>query len=205
MALSSLPPDPRVMRDKPRSHLSQIIDGNMGKRILGYGLLFFLFLFGLWQLLWHCDISSVHDLTKPEIWNVYVHNFLDFSRSKQHLSAYELGVFFTFFVMLQFWNLFNARYYRTGRSLVQDLYSVIRKPATLGLHYSKGFILIVLAIFVGQVLIVNVFGEFFSVSALRWNDWLWILIITSPILIVSDFVRLCLSRLSRMRYSTKNV
>ena len=190
IALSSLPADPRVMREKPRNPQSQIIDKSMLKRILGHGLLFFVFLFGLWQLLWHCDIGSVHDLTRSEIWDVYFRNFFDFSKSKQHLSEYELGIFFTFFVMLQFWNLFNARYFHTGRSLIQDLWTIIRKPSTLVLHYSKGFLLIVVAIFVGQVVIVNVCGGLFDVAALSWSDWKWIVIITSPILIISDVIRL---------------
>lgn len=190
MALASLPADPRVMNDKPRSSKSHIIDRSMARRILWVGLFFFVFLFGMWQLLWHCDISSVHDMTNPEVWKIYFASYLDFTKTKQHLSTYELGIFFSFFVMLQFWNLFNARYFRTDRSMVQDLIDAVRRPKSISQHYSWGFLLIALVIIVGQVLIVNVFGEMFGVSELSASDWLWLLLFTCPILIIGDVVRL---------------
>lgn len=190
MALSSLPPDHRVMTDKPRKPGSHIIDGSMARRIVLVGLLFFVFLFGLWQLLWHCDIHSVHDLTHMDVWKLYFSSFLDFTKTKQHLSPYELGLFFSFFVLLQFWNLFNTRYLKTGRSLVVDVAEMVRNPQTLGKHFSKSFLFIAFVILVGQVLIVNVFGEMFGVSALSWSDWLWLLLLTCPILIVGEIVRL---------------
>ena len=190
MALSSLPPDSRVMSFPPRKRNSHIIDRDMIKRILGVGLLFFVFLFGLWQLLWHSDIHSVHDLASKEVWSVYFMNFFDFTRSKAHLSKYELGVFFTFFVLLQFLNLFNARYFKTGRSLFMDLADIVRNPINVSKHFSSGFVMIVLIIVLGQILIVNVLGEMFGVSALTWNDWLWIILLTSPILIISDILRI---------------
>ena len=190
MALASLPPDPRVMCDKPRSPRAQIIDRRMTRSIVGVGLFFFVFLFGLWQLLWHCDVDSVHDLTRPGVWQVYFGSFLDFGKSKPHLSRYELGVFFTFFVIMQFWNLFNARYFRTGRSLAGDLWTIIRQPRSFGRYYSRGFVAIALVILVGQFLIVNCFGDFFGVSALSWADWGWTLLLTLPILLVGELVRL---------------
>ena len=190
MALSSLPPDARVMNDPPRPTHSQIIDSGMGRTILGIGLVFFVFLFGLWQLLWHCDISSVHDLTHSEVWRLYITCFLDFTKSKQHLSQYELGVFFTFFVMMQFWNLFNARYFRTGRSLAEDVAAVIRQPSCFGSRCSKGFLFILAAILVGQVLIVSVFGQMFGVAPLSLADWVWLTLFTCPILIVGDILRI---------------
>lgn len=194
MALSSLPPDNRVMSYPPRKRNSHIIDRDMVKRILGVGLLFFVFLFGLWQLLWHSDIHGVHDLASKEVWNVYFMNFFDFTRSKPHLSQYELGVFFTFFVMLQFWNLFNARYFKTGRSLLQDAFDILRHPQVFEKHLSLGFVMIVFVIIIGQFLIVNFFGEMFGVSALTWHDWLWVILLTSPILIISDILRFVRSK-----------
>lgn len=189
MALSSLPPDSRVMSFPPRKRNSHIIDRDMIKSILGVGLLFFVFLFGLWQLLWHSDIHSVHDLVNKDVWSVYFMNFFDFTRSKPHLSQYELGVFFTFFVLLQFWNLFNARYFKTGRSLFIDLTDIVRTPNNVSRYFSSGFVMIVFVIILGQVLIVNVLGEMFGVSALTWHDWLWIILFTSPILIISELLR----------------
>ena len=192
MALSSLPPDNRVMSFPPRKRNSHIIDREMIKSILGVGLLFFVFLFGLWQLLWHSDIHSVHDLATKEVWSVYFMNFFDFTRSKPHLSQYELGVFFTFFVLLQFWNLFNARYFKTGRSLLMDLIDIIRRPNNMSKYYSSGFVMIVFIIILGQILIVNVLGEMFGVSALSFNDWLWLFIYTCPILLVGELGRFVL-------------
>lgn len=189
MALSSLPADPKVMRDKPRRPSSHIIDRNMMKQILGVGLIFFVFLFGFWQLLWHCDIHEVFDLTKTDVWNVYFRNFFDFTKSKQHLSQYELGLFFTFFVLLQFWNLFNARYFKTERSFFQDIFDILRNPKNARSHYSLGFVSIVVVIFLGQVLIVNVFGDLFGVSGLSFNDWLCLLTFTFPILLIGECIR----------------
>lgn len=200
MALSSLPPDSRVMSVPPRKRNSHIIDGNMIKSILGVGILFFIFLFGLWQLLWHTDIRHVTDLIGREVWNIYISSFFDFSRSKPHLSQYELGVFFTFFVLLQFWNLFNARYFNTGRSLMQDIVDIIRNPAHFTKHYSIGFLMIVFIILLGQIIIVNVFGEMFGVSALSFNDWLWILIYTSPILIFGEMMRITVNVLVNKKH-----
>ncbi len=190
MALSSLPPDSSVMNQPPRSPQSQIVDRGMARHIMGVGLTFFAFLFGLWQLLWHYDITAMSQLTEADTWRMYVYGLLDFQRSKQHLSTYELGVFFSFFVMIQFWNIFNARYFRTGRSLVQDLSYCLRRPAAVSERFSTAFVAIVVAIFVGQLLIVNCFGALFGVSPLSVSDWLWLLLLTSPILLVGELLRL---------------
>ena len=171
----------------------------MVKSILGVGLLFFIFLFGLWQLLWHSDIHHVQDLANREVWDIYIGSFFDFTRNKPHLTQYELGVFFTFFVLLQFWNLFNARYFNTGRSLLQDIMDVVRKPYNFSMHYSVGFIMIVFIIIFGQVLIVNIFGEMFGVSALSLDDWLWMLIYTCPILILGEITRVTASLLYNIK------
>ena len=190
MALSSLPADPRVMNDKPRNPNSHIIDGRMTRRILISGILFFVFLFGLWQLLWHYDIQNVYEMTHGELWQMYFGNFFNFTKTKQHLSPYELGIFFSFFVLLQFWNLFNARYFRTNRTLLQDIIDTICHPSHAGNHYSIGFVVILFVILTGQILLVNVFGEVVGVESLSLNDWLWLILLTSPILIIGDLVRL---------------
>lgn len=205
MALSSLPPDNSVMNYPPRKRNSQIVDKNMVIRILGVGLFFFVFLFGLWQLLWHCDIQNVCDLVNPQIWDVYVKRFFDFTKDKQHLSQYELGVFFSFFVFLQFWNLFNARYFKTDRSIVLDIRDMILHPSCIKGHYSFGFILIVFVIILGQFLIVNVFGEMFGVSALSLKDWLQLMLYTCPILILGEITRLIFRCNDRSNEETKVV
>lgn len=189
MALSSLPADHRVMNDYPRKANSQIIDGTMGRMILCVGLLFFCILVGLWQMLSHGEYNNVREM----LHNFDLQHLTDFSAATHVRNTHELGIFFTFFVMLQFWNIFNARYFKTGRSLIQDIADIIRHPRNLSRHYSSGFLFIVLAILVGQILITNVFGEMFGVSALTLDDWLLITLASSPVLILSDLYRLVIN------------
>ena len=162
MALSTLPPDERVMRQAPRNPKSHIIDRGMAWQIIGVGMLFFL-------------CSAVY-------W-VYI------TRYNDELPKYDLSLFFTFFVMMQFWNLFNARYFRTGRSLVCDIVAVARRRCRMSDCFSPTFLGIVAAIFLGQVLIVSCFGSLFNVCPLDFHDWIYIMLITSPILIVGEIVR----------------
>lgn len=190
MALSSLPADKKVLNDKPRSSNSHIIDRKMIFRILGYGVLFFFILSGLWQLLWHTNICSVSELLSFDSIRLFFSDFTNFGKVKAHLSPYELGIFFSVFVMLQFWNLFNAKYFRTDRSLLQDIVGLLTKSRNKVLEtYSSGFLWIVLVIIVGQILIVTFAGGMFNVSPLSFSDWGWILLITSPVLVVSDTIR----------------
>ena len=178
MALSSLPADRKVLYDKPRNPDSHIIDRKMSGRIIGVGSIFFVILAGLWQLLWHAEITSVKDILNPV-----------FINGKTHLTGYEMGIFFSIFVMLQFWNLFNAKYYRTDRSLILDIVDIFRNPQKVKESYSSGFIWISLVIVIGQILIVSFASKMFNVSPLQPSDWLWILLITSPVLILADLVR----------------
>ncbi len=189
MALSSLPADRAVLYDKPRNPDSHIIDRKMLCRILGAGLLFFVLLAGLWQLLWHTNIDSVSDLLSPKSLELFFAGFSNMERIKSHLSGYELGVFFSIFVMLQFWNLFNAKYFRTDRSLIQDIARLFTNPNAVKESYSAGFLWIAFAILAGQFLIVTYAGAMFNVAPLSLADWGCILLITSPVLLVADVVR----------------
>lgn len=192
MALSSLPADEKVLNAPPREQKAFIIDRRMLSRILWVGLFFFVILFGLWQLLWHKDIlpeMGVASLLTKETAKAAVDGYFDLAKKAPHMSSYEMGVFFSVFVVMQFWNLFNAKYFRTGRSLLQDLGELFIHPQRVFETYSKGFLLIVVVILLGQVLIVNGVGELFSVSPLPLRDWLCILVGTSPILIVPDIIR----------------
>jgi len=201
MALSSLPPDERVMRDKPRNPSSNIIDRKMGTAILICGGLFFVFLSFLWQMLWHTNVGfgEVYSLFDFEHIKLFFSGAFNSTKIKPHLSGYELGVFFTTFVMLQFWNMFNARYFRTGRSLIQDILALIRKPKDAGKHFSTGFLFIAAIILAGQFIIVNFAGPFFEVSPLSLKDWGCIISFTSLVLIIPDIVRFVTS--SRRRIS----
>ena len=170
MALSSLPPDPTVMQERPRAPQSHIIDRSMAFRIGSVGLLLFVVLVALWMFL---------------------------HTSGQQLTANELGVFFTTFVMLQFWNLFNARYFRTSRSLFTDL--VRKEKAPTEKAFSRGFLCIAGAIFLGQVVIVNVAYGMFNIAPLSLTQWLQIIVLTSPVLLVADAARTWQLRRHRKR------
>ena len=189
MALSSLPPDPKVMTDRPRKPGSHIIDREMMKIIFLAGTTFFLLFAGFWQLLWHSNIQAVTDLfSLTEIKEFFV-GFFDMSRNKTHMSPKESGIFFSMFVMAQFWNIFNARYYRTERSLLSDMAGVITGRRRFSDCFSSGFLFIVAVIVLGQVLIVNLAGNFFEVAPLSLSDWGWILLLTSPVLFLPDIWR----------------
>lgn len=171
MALSSLPANKEVLCDRPRDPKSHIRNRSMACQIVGVGVVFFVVLAGLWQLLWHCDISSVADLFNKEKLVLYATGMLDLSKSKQHLSWYELSVFFTSLVLLQFWNLFNAKYFKTSRSLLQDIVGVFRRDREVKTSFSASFVYIALVILLGQVVIVTFMGEMFNVSPLSIKDW----------------------------------
>ena len=165
MALASLPPSASVMREKPRDRNAFIINRPMWWSIVGVGGIFFLLLFALLWIFEHADITSLTDLCSLHL------------GGETGLSAYELSLFFTIFVFLQFWNLFNARAFETGRS---------------AFHFKNcsGFVLIAAVILFGQIGIVSVGGEFFNVTPLKLTDWLIIIGSTSLVLWIGELVRL---------------
>lgn len=165
MALASLPPSSSVMRDKPRDRRKFIINPAMWRFILGSGLIFFGILFAMVYVFEHADITSL-----PQLLTVSL-------GAPSSLTPYELSLIFTTFVMLQFWNMFNARAFATGRS-------------ALHLEHCGEFLFIAAMILVGQVLIVEFGGEFFTVTPLRLSDWLISIGGTSLVLWVGEFIRL---------------
>ena len=169
MALASLPPSPQVMNAPPRDRSAFIITSHMKRRIISTGGLFFLLMMALLYLFRHADVES---LLQP--WH------LDFS-SPGHISPYELSLFFTLFVMLQFWNLFNARAFGTGRSAFH-------------IAHCDGFVFIALLILVGQYLIVTFGGTMFSVVPLKAADWGIVIAATSAVLWVGELRRLIFPR-----------
>ena len=169
MALASLPPSPQVMNAPPRDRSTFIITSHMKRRIISTGGLFFLLMMVLLYLFRHADVES---LLQP--WH------LDFS-SPGHISPYELSLFFTLFVMLQFWNLFNARAFGTGRSAFH-------------IAHCDGFVFIALLILVGQYLIVTFGGTMFSVVPLKAADWGIVIAATSAVLWVGELRRLIFPR-----------
>lgn len=178
MALASLPPTEKVMRDKPRDRKAFIITRPMTINILAVGGFFFVTLLIFLYILEHATITQMADFLHLEV------------GSYKHMSPYELSLFFTVFVMLQFWNMFNARAYATGRS---------------AFHFKdcKGFGTIVLFILIGQVLIVELGGQMFNVTPLLWQDWAFIIISTSAVLWIGEFLRLFFCR-TRRKMGDKN-
>jgi Ca2+-transporting ATPase len=166
MALASLPPSIEVMKDKPRDREAFIINKSMKWNIIVVGGIFTILLLAILYIFQHADITSMMDFGN-----------LNITSQKSELTPYELSLFFTIFVMLQFWNLFNARAFETGRS---------------AFHFEgcNGFGLIVLAVIIGQVLIVSIGGEMFNVTAISIVDWFIIIVFTSVVLWVGECIRL---------------
>ena len=150
MALASLPPSRSVMYDKPRNRRSFIISKKMLASILLTGGFMFAVLFAV--LL---GLISYHTIAMTG----------------------GKGVLFTIFVMFQFWNLFNARAFSTGRSAFH-------------LKGCKGFLGIAVIIFLGQIAIMNFLPDFFNVEPIGIEDWLTIIVGTSVVLIIGEIVRL---------------
>ena len=189
MALSSLPPDRGVLREKPRKSDSHIIDGRMLRFIVGGGLTFFVVLVALWQFLWHKQIESVAEMFTLDSMRVFFLEVFSAEKVANHLTGYEMGVFFSVFVLLQFWNLFNAKYFRTDRSLLLDIVDLFRAPHKVKESYNAMFLAILAVILVGQIVIVTFAGQFFSVAPLSFTDWVWVCLLTMPVLLIPDLCR----------------
>ncbi len=149
MALASLPPSREVMHEHPRSRDAFIITRPMMHGILFVGGLFFL---GMFALLWYFErIAGVNPT--------------------------ELTVFFTIFVMLQWWNLFNARSLGSHHSALRRLWAC------------RGFLLVLVLVLVGQWLIVTFGGKMFRTVPLAPMTWLYIIVGTSPVLWIGELYR----------------
>ena len=158
-ALASLPPNERVMKDKPRRSGKNgdfIITRPMAYNIFGVGIAFVVILMGV----------------------------LYYFHAQTGLTPHDLSWFFSFFVMLQFWNMFNAKAFMEGRS------------AFANLKESKSFLFVALLIIIGQYLIVTFGGEMFSVVPLSLKDWGIIIGLSSLVLWIGEIAR-GISRLIR--------
>ena len=183
MALASLPPSESVMHDRPRNRHAFILTRPMYGEILGVGGLFFVLLFFFLLVFKHADISSLSDMLSLN----YLQIFAGFGTlafwTEGHLTAYELTLLFTIFVMTHFFYLFNARAFETGRS---------------AMHFGgcKGLLTIVMIIFVGQVLMVEtpILQNFFNVVSLSLQDWIAIIIGSSLVLWVREAWHLATAR-----------
>lgn len=151
LALASLPPSHEVMKDKPRKASDFIINKSIGFGILFCGIVFFLVMFAL---LVYCE-----------------------RRGKGGVDVHELTMFFTTFVMIQFWNLFNAK--------------ALMSHHTAFCHFlkDKGMILVLVLVLVGQWIIVTFGGEMFRTTPLSLHEWLLIIGSTSVVLWVGELWR----------------
>ena len=151
LALASLPPSHEVMNDKPRKATDFIINKGMAFGILFCGIAFFIVMFAM---LIYCE-----------------------RRGKGGVDVHELTVFFTTFVMIQFWNLFNAKalmsHHTAFRHFLKD----------------KGMILVLVLVLVGQWIIVTFGGEMFRTTPLSLHEWLLIIGSTSVVLWVGELWR----------------
>ncbi len=170
IAFASIAPSDDVMKVPPRKRTDFIISRPMWWNILGVGLLFFGFLFVLLSLFQHAELTGDSDGSLLNILSSRLGAF-------HELSPYELTLFFTTFVFLQFWNMFNARAFGTGRSV-------------LHLKGCNGFLEIAGIILLGQFIIVTFGYGFFSVVPLLWSDWLIIIAVTSLVLWIGELLRL---------------
>ncbi len=167
MALASLPPSNEVMKHKPRHRSDFIINVPMRYGIIGMGVFFAALLIGFYVVLQRYDVTSLTDFS-----------WLNQAANYGEITSYESSIFFTIFVMLQFWNMFNARAFQTGHSAFFDIKN------------SSGFLLIALVILVGQVIITSFGGQMFSVCPLPVLDWAVILGATSIVLWAGELKRL---------------
>lgn len=168
MALASLPPTMEVMRDKPRRREDFIVSRPMWAGILGMGALFTALLIALLVVFQQADVTSLTDYS----W------ISTYGQVGVELTPYEESVFFTLFVLLQFWNMFNARAFATGHSAFHNL------------RQCRGFGLIAVVILVGQIIIVTIGGQMFNVTPLPPADWLVIIAVTSLVLWGGELKRL---------------
>ena len=170
MALASLPPTHKVMSQKPRRREDFIINDSMWQCILSVGIVFFGILLSLLVAFKYADVRCLTDL-------------IQLKKGGSGLTEYELSLFFTIFVMLQFWNLFNAKGFASGKS-------------SFILSGCKGFVLIASVILVGQVLIVNIGQEFFNVVPISLKDWAVIIGSTSLVALGGEVLRFKMAKTS---------
>jgi Ca2+-transporting ATPase len=149
LALASIPPNDEVMQEQPRSSEAFIITPSMMRTILGWGIAFIVALGALYG----------------------------YFMVNGGITPYALTIFFTVFVLMQFWNLFNARVWGSQRSAFSGFKHTYTLPA------------VALVILVGQFLIVQWGGALFRTVPLPMQTWLWLLLLTSPVLWIGELIR----------------
>lgn len=150
MALASIAPSMDVMNEKPRKRTDFIISPAMRNNIFGVGAGFLIVLMGLLAF---------------------------FKNMPGGMDVHHLTVFFTIFVMLQFWNLFNASVFGTNHSIFKDA------------GHAMGMLGVALIILVGQFIIVSFGGKVFRTEPLPVLEWAYIIAGTSVVLWIGEIWR----------------
>lgn len=176
MALASLPPTASVMHDKPRRRADFIVTAPMWRSIVGGGLAMAIVLVGALFLLQTMQSPESLELT-PHLRLCGSHLQRLFGLHPTYACADHTHLFFTIFVFVQFWNLFNAGAFATGRSA----FHLLR---------AKGFIGIASVILLGQFLIVTFGGQMFNVEPLSLQTWVAVFVATSPVLWIGELFRM---------------
>lgn len=164
LALASLPPSREVMADKPRSQTDFILTRGIIRGIVVTGMLMFAVMFAF---LLYCERGV--DLGSADT-------------NAVGISTRELTWFFTTFVMLQVWNLFNASAIGSRNSAFRRLYA------------RRGMLSVLCIIIAGQWAIVTFGGEMFRCVPLSASEWLTIIVATSPVVIIGEIYRYIQSR-----------
>lgn len=150
MALASIAPSADVMNEKPRRRSDFIITPTMRNHIFGVGLAFLVLLMGALAY---------------------------FNNLPGGMNTHHLTMFFTLFVMFQFWNLFNASVFGTNHSVFKDT------------NHAKGMLSVAAIILVGQIIIVTFGGKVFRTEPLSVAEWLYIVGGTSIVLWIGEASR----------------
>ncbi|MGI6232093.1 MAG: calcium-translocating P-type ATPase, PMCA-type [Prevotella sp.] len=161
LALASLPPSRETLKESPRRQTDFIITHSMGRGILFCGIFFSIVMM---IFLYWCERHGAGSV----------------------VDVHELTIFFTTFVMLQFWNLFNAKCLGSNHSAFRHL------------SRDYGMLFVLAMILLGQWLIVTFGGKMFRTDPLSWREWLTIIVVTSPVLWIGELWRL-FKRISRAR------
>ncbi len=158
IALATELPSENIMNERPRNIKDSIITKKMFKNILIFGISFF--------------ILSFLVLLIEQI----------FVNDGNLFSLENLTIFFTFFVMLQLWNMLNIKVFPK------------RESSLLSLTKNKAFLIIFLTIFILQIIIVNFGGVVMRTTPISFKSWIVLILVTSPVFIIPEIYRVVKSK-----------
>lgn len=162
LALASLPPNSVLMRRKPRDSHASIITRLMMRFIMVSGIIFAVLMIGLYY----------YFVREANGGPVFMRGI------NPNINPEEMGIFFSVFVFLQFWNMLNARSFETG------------KWAFNNMEGSKVFWAVAVVIFIGQIVLVQFFYPLFNCAPLDLKTWLLIIFGTMPVFLIGQCVAL---------------